>query len=71
MSPSGENTPLPNSDMSLQLHDSKSLRSLILSTPTTKGSQKILPRGNSVFRWFMGYGLILPIDSCYVSLFPV
>jgi hypothetical protein len=58
---------LPTLDISLQLHDSKSFRPLILSTPIIKDSQKILPRGNSVFRWFMGYGLILPIGSCYVS----
>lgn len=43
------------------------LLELTVSTRIIKDSQKILPRGNSVFQSFMGYGLILRIDSCYVS----
>lgn len=49
------------------LPDLAFLSELIFSTQIIKDSQKILPRGNLVFQSFMGYGLILRIDSCYVS----
>lgn len=55
---------------SLSLEPFRQLISLfICSTPKTKVSVRIWPKGNSVFRSFMPSTIRSKIDKCYVSFF--